>query len=317
MPKKELYTDTLLIQQALFEIQSALAAIQNNNALFREQNFEARVEALDGLEFEVIYRIEDLLLKKAYPDQLHSLKLQAEKLKSNLETINTNLFQKLRAAIRTSRCRGDAFKNLVTEYVDFQSVDPGHQVMPGYDNLDILINGLFHFEEMPGQTLDLEPEMVYFQKTPARIIFELAEKVQLNKADVFYDLGSGLGQVVMLVNLLTGTIAKGVEFEPMFCDYAKHCAQELNLFDARFINDDARQADYSNGTVFFMFTPFTGTIMQDVLERLKQESLTREIKVITYGPCTPTVAQQTWLNCPEPMHNNIYKLAVFSSAAIV
>ncbi|MGZ3753631.1 MAG: hypothetical protein ACXVAY_01655 [Mucilaginibacter sp.] len=316
MTKKESDTDALLAQPALFEMQSTIVAIQNNNALFREQNFESRVEALDFLEFEVIYRIEDLLLKTAHSDQLHLLKLQAEKLKFDLEAINVGLFKKLRADIRAAGYRGEAFKNLVREYVDWQSVDPDQQVMPGYDNLDILINGLFPFDAMPEQTLDLDPEMVYFQKTPARIIFELVEKVQTGAADVLYDLGSGLGQVVILVNLLTGIKVKGIEFEPTFCEHAWRSAGELNLSNVQFTNTDARLADYSGGTLFFMFTPFTGTIMQDVLDKLKHESLTREIKVITYGPCTATVAQQTWLSCAETLDDNVYKLAVFRSAAI-
>jgi SAM-dependent methyltransferase len=215
------------------------------------------------------------------------IKLQAEKIKSDLEDVDANLYQKLRASIMTGRYKGEAFRKLVSEYVDWRSDNPEHQAMPGYDNLDILINGLFPFEIMPKQTLDLEPEMVYFQKTPARIIFELVEKVQLNKDDVFYDLGSGLGQVVMLVNLLTGIVSKGIEFEPIFCQHARHCARELNLCNVQFTNADARQADYSDGTLFFMFTPFTGAIMQEVLERLKQESLTRKIRIITYGYVLP------------------------------
>ena len=317
MTKKESYTDALLTQQTFFEMQSAIAAIENNRPLFLERNFEDRVEALDFLEFEVIYHIEDLLVKTDQPDQLNLLKLHAETIKSDLEAFDANLFKKLRATISTGRYSGEAFKDLVSEYVHLQSDDPEHRNRPGYDSLDLLINGVFHFDAMPEQTLDPEPEMVYFQKTPARVIFELVEKVPFDEDDIFYDLGSGLGQVVILVNLLTEIIAKGVEFEPTFCDHAKNCALELNLSGIQFINADARQADYSDGTVFFMFTPFTGAIMQDVLERLRQESLTRKIKIITYGPCTTRVALQTWLSCAELLDGNIYKLAVFSSSAIV
>jgi SAM-dependent methyltransferase len=317
LTKKKSYTGALLTRQTFFERQSAIAAIENNEALYLERNFEERVEAIDLLEFEVIYHNEDLLLKTTQPVQLNLLILYAEKIKSDLEAIDANLYQKLRAAIIIGTCRGEAFKNLVSEYIHLHSDDPNHLARPGYDSLDLLINGLFPFEAMPEQTVNLEPEMVYFQKTPARIIFELVENGHLGKDDIFYDLGSGLGQVVMLVNLLAGIIAKGVEFEPAFCDHARNCASELNLSGVQFINADARQADYSDGTVFFMFTPFTGAIMQDVLERLKQESLDRKIKIITYGPCSNSVALQTWLNRAEPWEDNIYKPAVFSSSVIV
>jgi len=166
---------------------------------------------------------------------------------------------------------------------------------------------------MPGQTKDLEPEMVYYQKTPARIIFNLAEKSHFMKEDVFFDLGSGLGQVAILVNLLTGIKVKGIEFEPAFCDYARNCATELNLPNVAFINSDAREADYSRGTIFFMFTPFKGEILQKVLEILRKESLLRKIKIITYGPCTAQVALQSWLKLAAQQDDNIYKPGIFTS----
>ncbi len=210
------------------------------------------------------------------------LKHHAEKVKFELEEIDINLFQRLQAIIRKEGYTGKAFENLINEYFDFNSDYNKNQEEVGYDNLDIFINGLFHFSTIPEQTKDLEPEMVYYQKTSARIVFELVEKSHFKKEDVFFDLGSGLGQVVILVSLLTGITAIGVEFEPAFCKYATDCAIELNLFNVTFINADARKADYSEGTIFFMFTPFRGEILQEVLEILRRESLVRKIKIITY-----------------------------------
>jgi len=126
-------------------------------------------------------------------------------------------------------------------------------------------------------------------------------------------LGSGLGQVAIVVNLLTGAKTIGVEFEPAFCDYAKDCADAFNLSGVTFINVDARKADYSEGTIFFMYTPFRGEMLQEVLAILKKESLSRKIKIITYGPCTADVALQSWLDIAGPWDGNIYKLAVFNS----
>jgi len=269
-----------------------------------------RMEVIDFIEFQVIGQIEELMQKKVRSDQLILLRHSAEKAKSELEEIDIKLFQKLRTNIRIG-CRGNTFKSLVNEYVDLNYNE--HQGEVGYDNLDVFVNELCFFQTMPEQTKELETEMVYYQKTPARIIFELADKCCFVKEDVFFDLGSGLGQATILVNLLTGTTAKGVEFEPAFCDYANDCAAKLNLSDVTFINTDARQADYSGGTIFFMFTPFSGEIMQEVLTILRKESLLRKIKIITYGPCTAQVALQTWLDFVTPQDDNIYKLAIFTS----
>ena len=295
------------------KIRSGIETIENDTSLYEEKIFDKRIEVIDFIEFQLIDRIDALLQKTAHPDELILLKHRAEKVKSELEEIDTNLFQKLRADIRTGKYKGGEFKNLADEYVDFSLVDNKHQEEAGYDNLDIFINGFFPFHAMPEQTKELEPEMVYYQKTPARIVFELVEKCQFAKEDTFFDLGSGLGQVAILVNLLTGVTVKGVEFEPAFCDYARDCAAELNLSNVTFINADARKADYFQGTVFFMYTPFGGEILQEVLALLRKQSLLRKIKIITYGPCTAVVAAQNWLGSVSPIDDNIYKLRFFNS----
>jgi hypothetical protein len=294
-------------------IRSYIADIEKNAQYYEEKNFDRRIGAVDFMEFHVIEQIEALLQKCAQPAELILLKHRAEKIKAELEEINSSLHQKLRENIRARTYTGTAFKNILKAYVNFDLEDVAQQGQEGYDNLDIFINGLFMPRTMPEQTKDLEPEMVYYQKTPARIIFELVEKAQFAAEDVFFDLGSGLGQAAILVNLLAGITAIGIEFEPAFCEYATDCAEDLNLSGVTFINADARKVNYNEGTVFFMYTPFKGEMLQEVLDKLRRESLLRKIKIMTYGPCTAQVAMESWLNCAGPTDDNIYKPAVFSS----
>ncbi|MGO4292116.1 hypothetical protein [Chitinophaga sp. RAB17] len=294
-------------------MQSYIEAIEKDASLYEERNFEKRSEAIDFLGFQLIDQIDEFLQESSSPDKLLQLRQRAEELVSALEATDRKLFQRIQSAIRLKGCTGMAFKKLIKQYVDFNIADAGSLEEVGYDNLDVFINGLSLFETMPEQTKDLEPEMVYYQKTPARIIFELVEKSDFRKDDVFFDIGAGLGQVAILVNLLAGITAKGLEFEPAFCDYARDCAAALDLSDVTFINVDARQADYSEGTVFFMFTPFKGEILDTVLDMLRRESLQRKIKIITYGPCTARVAAQSWLHVAVPEQSNIYTLHIFTS----
>jgi hypothetical protein len=51
----------------------------------------------------------------------------------------------------------------------------------------------------------------------------------------------------------------------------------------------------SSGTVFYLYTPFRGVILRTVLDRLRAEANTRAIRVCTFGPCTPTIAAESWL----------------------
>ena len=155
--------------------------------------------------------------------------------------------------------------------------------------------------------------MVFYQPTPGRIIFELVERAALQKQDTFYDLGSGLGQVVILVRLLSGARAKGIEFDPAYCEYARRCAQDLNLSGVDFVNVDAREANYDDGTVFFLYTPFEGKMLQEVLARLKGEARERTIGVYTYGPCTLEVSRQDWLKSVDESAYHVNSLAVFRS----
>lgn len=299
------------LKMFLSEIRQDIEALSNNILLFEESNFSGRTEAMDDIDFYIIDRIDSLVNKLKSHSELAELKQLAENLRSRLEEIDNNLFIHLRSSIRSANLSGIAFKNAIDKYLaNSQFLNQDEM---GYDNLDLLVNGIFSFRALPDETMERETEMVFFQKTPARIIFELVEKAHFSESDVFYDLGSGLGQVCMLVNLMSGVISKGVEFEPEFCNYARICSAELNLKNVEFINDDARFADYSDGTVFFMYTPFTGGILEDVMNILYIESQKRMIRLFTYGPCTLDIVRINWLSAIKNDSRNPNKLNEFRS----
>jgi len=276
----------------LSEIELHIENIKSDSSLYGEKNFDERTDAIDFLEFHILGQIDSLRSTESDQGKWAELYHQAEKIKSQLEEIDNKLFQKLQQEISQGKYSGKEFESLVREYVSFEGNNCEEE---GYDNLDIFINRLLSLQYMPEQCMPLEPEMVFYQKTPARVIFELVKEGGFKKDDVFFDIGSGLGQVVMLVNFLTDIRTVGVEFDPAFCKYSDECAAMFGLQDVTFINTDAREADYSLGTVFFMYTPFRGKMLQEVLEVLRKESLKREIRIITYGPCTTEVAGQGWL----------------------
>lgn len=282
-----------------------LMAIERETTLFVETNFEARVEAIDRLEYQVMDRIEELLFSGGDRSLLLSLRARAEALRARLEAVDLCLFDRMRAEIRAGTCLRD---------IASACCDIGVAGEIGYDTLDIFVNRLLAFDSLPKQTVMLGPEMVYFQKTPARIVFELVATVGFTPEDVFFDLGSGLGQVVMLVRLLAGVRAVGIEVEPAFAAYARERAGELGLSSLSFIATDARYADYSSGTVFFLYTPFVGGLLLEVLGLLRREAFNRRIRVVAYGPCVADMVLQDWL---EPVDGSAdadaYRLKVFRS----
>src|SRR5579872_7083584 len=101
----------------VFEIQTDIEEIEQDSSVYEEESFDKRIEAIDIIDFQIIDQIENLLQKNRQAGDLILLKTRAEKVKSELEEINFNLFQKLRADMRKGIYTGKAFKKLVDKYV--------------------------------------------------------------------------------------------------------------------------------------------------------------------------------------------------------
>jgi SAM-dependent methyltransferase len=288
----------------LAELQSDLAAIEQNTALREEHNFAGRAAALDTLEAILTDGIPQIVPHRS--PALTALQTTAETLQHQFLRIDAGLFERL----RSEQIIGTAFKSLLSRYA---GTGRKRTEQAGYDVLDRFVNGLLLTDTIPAETIEREPEMVFYQQTPARVALAMVEQARFTEADVFYDLGAGLGLVPMLVSLLSPAWAKGVEVEPAFCAYAHARAAALRLERVTFIHADARNADYADGTVFFLYTPFEGQILQQVLHKLHHEARTRTITLFTYGPCTATVSQQSWLMQPDERATHGHRLARFQS----
>ncbi|CAN5483414.1 hypothetical protein BH10CHL1_BH10CHL1_25010 [soil metagenome] len=290
----------------LAALQAEFDALQSDPSLELEINLQGREKALDYIRF--VGEIAQVR-KDAGVVTLHQ---NALALQAHLEQINVQLFGRMRSEIRTGAYTRQTLRQKFNHFTTYIPGDQG-QAHIGYDGLDLLLSGLFEFEPPPQARQPLSTEMVHYEPTPARAILDLIDRLSLGTDDVFYDLGAGLGQIAMLVYLLTGSKTKGIELETSFCTYAQVCAQQLGLAQIEFINADAQFANYADGTVFYLFTPFKGALLQTVLGRLAQEAQTRPIKVCTFGPCTLAVARQSWLRSLDGNTNHEFKLAIFES----
>jgi hypothetical protein len=157
----------------------------------------------------------------------------------------------------------------------------------------------------------LQPDMVFYQPTPARHLLGLISAGTIRPDDVFIDIGSGLGHVPLLVTMLTGARSIGIELEPVYVAMAQQCANDLRLHSAHFVQADARTADLSQGTFFYLYTPFTGALLADVLERIHQQAMQRPIRIAALGPCTAALAEQPWLTPATPPESG--RITVFAS----
>lgn len=213
-------------------------------------------------------------------------------LRAQMEAANEGVYEGIRAEI----LRGGRSESLWQwARLAAQDAERGGAGGLGYGFLDELVSGVFRLAEPVGEPIPSGPEMVAYQPTPARHIFELIHQAGLTANDVLVDLGSGLGHVPLLVSVCTGARSIGIELDASYVERATQCAFALNLARVSFRNEDARRADLSAGTVYYLYTPFTGSILRSVIDRLRREALGRPIRICTYGPVTPRIAQERWL----------------------
>lgn len=243
------------------------------DASLREpMHLRERIEVLDNLEW--------LAESSTDPELL----ARAEALRRELEEINRRLYDALRQGIR-------AGQHVFAPWIDTLEPMPAGD---GYDYRDDLLSGVLALDE-PDEVAPLPPEMVFYQPTPARHIFELIRRAALDEHDLVVDLGSGLGVVPLLVAVATRARATGIELERSYVDVARRCASSLALARASFECADARSADLREGTLFYFYTPFTGSVMQTVLAALRREAMQRRFRIAAFGPCVPIMAAQDWL----------------------
>ena len=274
---------------------SLIGQLKQDRSLHDPLRLRQRLEALDAL---------DAYLPGGQPvgTALHQ---RTRALYTELESVNLRLYEAIRQDIQ----RGAGAGSLLEWMPDWNAA--AHMNCRGYDYLDELICAVLQFEEPSAQIIQLDPEMVSYQPTPARHIFDLIRRTTLTERDCLFDLGSGLGHVSLMASICTGAGCTGIELEPSYVDCARKATQSLNLNNVRFIRGDARAADLSDGTVFYLYTPFVGSILRDVLNSLRQQAVRREIRICTFGPCTGVVAQEEWLSIIGPLETD--RIAILRS----
>lgn len=281
-------------------LQRELDELLVSPTLFAPANFRARKEARDFLQ---------IFASLKYPAAT-GLNQNAQALLDKINAFDQDLWHKFRQRMQVET---PAPRVLRAWLLPFSSYTENNWAAPhhGYEDLDFLLDGVLLSEPQPRPTLQPKDGMVRYEPTPASVILELIERIACTDNDLFCDLGSGFGKVTALVNLLTGVQTLGVEYQPEFCAYAEKQARRLGLENVRYINKDARDVDYSNATIFFLFNPFGGEIFETVLEKIQQEAKTRKITICSYGSASEPLSESGWLTEVPPFAQEEMSLALF------
>lgn len=218
-----------------------------------------------------------------------------------MEASDARLFQRLREAIRAGRGA-----LAMAPWLRSGTSEGQH-----YDALDALLAGVLAIDDPMAEDPVPPPGMVFYQPTPARHILECVRRAAIGRDDVVLDLGSGLGHVPLLVNILTGARTRGVEREPAYVESAARAADALGLRGVSFLCADARDASLADVDVVYLFTPFVGEVLADVLVSLERAARARPLRIVTLGPCSATFARQAWLRADAATSPD--RVAVFRS----
>ena len=163
----------------LSALQSLIEEINQDRSLDEPDQLRQRSEALD--------RLDAYLLHGQVPEFDSSftdveLYQQASALYARLEAINSELYQAIRRDIRQ-----ETGPDCLRQWAEKSSKDEYAVHGEGYDYLDELISGILQFQE-PDDEVEVAAEMVFYQPTPARHIFDLIARTALTEQDVLIDL---------------------------------------------------------------------------------------------------------------------------------
>lgn len=295
----------------LAQLERDLRVLEQDKSLDNDVNFQARFQALHTLDFlEKALRTYTPQPTNRQGQPLTMPLHRALARRADLERRNSLFYHKLRAGVRAGTITALQVRTLLQRNSRYQAGQGPACLHWGAEAADELAAGLFHSDCLPHPWNASHAEMIHYETTPVSVLLELVDRVPLTAEDTFVDIGSGLGQVVLLVHLLTGVEAVGLEVMPAFVKQARHQAATLGLNGVVFEQGDARCVDLGAGTVYFLFSPFRGEMLQTVIARLRQEASERPLTICSFGPCTEWIATGG-LALQEPEMNHEFRLGIF------
>ncbi len=162
---------------------------------------------------------------------------------------------------------------------------------------DPFVLRLFNMHQVPVEERGREAGMSPYLPSHTRTVFELAELIK--EEDVIYDLGSGLGFVALLLAWLKGARCIGVEYETALHQRAVALHEHFGFQSVELLCADARDLDYQDGTFFYFYDPFRGSVLAAVLEKLEQLAEQKPITIAFLGSSSAEFDAVPWLRCEQ------------------
>jgi SAM-dependent methyltransferase len=178
---------------------------------------------------------------------------------------------------------------------------------------------------------DLDPEAIgpnivhatHYEPTPVGDFGPLLDLVPFALAGAtFVDLGAGMGRALLLAARLPFRQAIGVEISPALCEVARDNLNgtprgDLRCRDLRIVRGDAAAYRFPRGDlVVYLFNPFDGAVLAEVLDRLARD-VTREVALVYHTPVERAVIEghPAFELTGESQAGAVYRLVASSRAS--
>lgn len=159
---------------------------------------------------------------------------------------------------------------------------------------DAWLDRILGIDELPDDGPDLPRGCVPYIPCSVDTLLRMVEHADVRPGDVFVDIGAGLGRSAVLTHLVTGASALGIEIQAGLARAARELTQRLNTPRVAVIEGDAAQHTDSlaSGSVFFLYCPFSGARLQQVLDGLEAVARVRPIRICCVDLTLPS---RPWL----------------------
>ena len=119
--------------------------------------------------------------------------------------------------------------------------------------------------------------------------------------------------MLLLLGLLTTAKCIGIEIEEAYYKASIRVMEAWHIPNVSIMNKDVQATDLHQGDVFFMYSPFFGKVLNNVLAKLKHVAEEKTIRICSYGNSTLALADEPWLKLEQEKTLSPYCAATFAS----
>lgn len=220
--------------------------------------------------------------KRFYIDQYPNLQQRLQETKQALDTRTREHPEEIHTLLSQLHSSDDK--------INSEAIDDLLGIVPQNVERDVDIRGL---EQKYGQ------EQYPYQGTPYEFIRTFIKDLNLSPDDVLYDLGCGYGRIPLYGAMTTEAQYRGIEIVPERVVEATAIKDKFALDNVEFRQGNVLEQNYADGSVFFLFNPFTRETLEQVGGRLEELAKTKKIRIVSLGPSTSYFQSQEWLQPVE------------------